>query len=385
MIPHGLDPPKVLLTGSHRMLFLCDGDFLILRHSPKNPLDLTLQKTHDLFKQTRSVQFLAKPSFWRRRTLDFLVVVCPKSDVFAGGSHLFLWKGYLVKKVIVLSIIALMGTTLSYADPIDPFNPAFTQLGDLTTTGTNTVYTINTSGTPTLSLPNGTTISGEIYADTPGHDLAVFDFASIYVGATTTISATGDLPLVLLSRSNVEIDGVINVSGGSSGNGSDNPGPSGPGGDNFLGVGSSFLLSSGGSGFGGAGGASGIGVYRIDPFTGQPITVPPLPGGPTYGNLQVSLQGGSTTFTPGFSSGGGGGGAIEIGAVGSFDLGPPNSLGHGEVLANGGSGVFGVGGAGGSGGGIFIHASTVNGHGAGLLSAVGGSGAIRNRTGSRRV
>ena len=132
-----------------------------------------------------------------------------------------------------------------------------------------------------------------------------------------------------------------------------------------------------GYGFGGSGGNGGYGysvpgmppVFHIVPFGGGQ-------GGSSYGDLAVSLQGGSgggnNSTTAGIGYGGGGGGAIEIGAIGGISVG-------GSILANGSSSLGGVGsgggiGGGGSGGGIFLHGDSVTLASSGTLSAEGGNG-----------
>ena len=134
--------------------------------------------------------------------------------------------------------------------------------------------------------------------------VAVFDFDNINIGPGVTLNAVGTLPVAFLSRGNIFVSGMINVSGGNAmadslgggmggaGGGGGGPGgtfrssPSrgvGPGGDGVAVPGG---LDGGGGGFGGNGspGDSGLGGF----------------GGMAYGNLATMLQGGS---------GGGGGGS----------------------------------------------------------------------------
>ena len=206
------------------------------------------------------------------------------------------------------SLAVLLGAVRwAAAGPLDPNAFALSGTGAFPTLpGT---YTINTSGIPTISRPGGTTMSGEIYSDAPGHELAVFDFSSIAIGSSETFDASGTLPLVLLSRGDASIAGTVNVSasgavGGPGGGGGATPGP---------GAGNYIFAGGSGGGFGGAGGASG--AYIAEGFgPGNPpsTTFPSLAGGHAYGDLTVSLQGGSA----GGTGAGAGGGAIEIGAVG---------------------------------------------------------------------
>jgi hypothetical protein len=258
------------------------------------------------------------------------------------------------------SLAVLLGAVRwAEAGPLDPNAFALSGTGAFPTlAGT---YTINTSGIPTISRPGGTTISGQIYSDAPGHELAVFDFNAITIGSSETFNASGTLPLVLLSRGDASIAGTVNVSASGVVGG---PGGGG-GGGTTLGPGAGSYLFAGGSGggFGGAGGASGAFIFLTGagpPGTPLPPPVPSLPGGHAYGDLTVSLQGGSA----GGTGAGAGGGAIEIGAVGAL------TLNGGSILANGASEQIILGG--GSGGGIFLHGATVSLDGS--LAANGGNG-----------
>jgi hypothetical protein len=228
-------------------------------------------------------------------------------------------------------------------------------------------YTINTSGDPTLTAPDGTVITGVVYGQ-----IAVFTFDAIAIGSGMTVTANGDRPLALLSYSDVTIDdtGFINVNGQNAtgtvaGAGGPGGGGGGNGGTNLQGAkpgrGPGGGGISGGGGFGGRGGG--------------------FNGGASYGNLDSLLEGGSgggggsggPAGTAG-GGGGGGGGTIEIGALGDVII-----AGH-SILAMGGSGGAGTGGrasggaggGGGSGGGIFLHGDSV--WLQSLLSAPGGTG-----------
>ncbi len=252
---------------------------------------------------------------------------------------------------------------------------AFTSLGTLSTTNGNS-YTINTD---TLSLSGpGTSFTG-----VSSGGIAVFDFDSVTIAAGSTITATGSIPLAILSQSSITIDGTVDGSGQDAVFQSSPPttpgGPGGYGGGHWAsstqqpgqgpgGGGASpsgttgSYYGGGGGGFGGAGGGGGDSGGA---------------GGSTYGDLLTQLVGGSGGAT-GIAlnsggtygtSGGGGGGAMELVAVNSLviDAG-------GVVQADGGSGngaAYGGSGAG-SGGGIILQASTVTNDG--TVSAVGGNG-----------
>ena len=261
------------------------------------------------------------------------------------------------------SLAVLIGAVQqAEAGPLDPNAFALSGTGAFPTLPGQ--YLINTSGTPTIYGPVGN-ISGQIY-----NGLAVFDFSSLAIGSGQTFDATGALPLVLLSRGDASIAGTLNVSGsfgvgGPGGGGGSNPGP---------GAGSYIFEGGSGGGFGGVGGASGVYTFT-PPLSGQPTPpIPSLPGGPSYGNLTASLQGGSAggggggiSGGPGTAivgGGGAGGGAIEIGAVEAL------TVNGGTILANGQSEQVISGG--GSGGGIFLHGESVI--VTGSVSADGGDG-----------
>jgi hypothetical protein len=258
--------------------------------------------------------------------------------------------------ISVLAVGLLLGAAgRAQAGALNPLD--FASLGAFPTASGQ--YTINTSGTPTLTEPNGTTLTGVV-----SNGIAVFDFDSIGSIGQSFV-ATGSLPLALLSRTDALIVGPIDVSGqafGTPGPGGGNGGPMPGGGPGAGGPGQVVpgigVTGGGGGGFIGPGGA-GASVNGV----------PGGPGGAPYGDLVRQLQGGSGGGGGVGISGGGGGGAIEIGAVGTlFQLG--------NISANGGSGVsssgVGFGGGGGSGGGIFLHADSVVLDS--TLSAAGGNG-----------
>jgi len=271
------------------------------------------------------------------------------------------------------------------AGALDP--RAFAPVGPFpTAAGT---YTFDTRGTATtLNGPNGVLLTGVVY-----NGIAVFDFSTItvnsnqvFVGAEAPLNGggPGGLPLALLSRGDINVNGTIDVSagfafggpGGFSGGLSSGSGP-GAGADGSIAdnTGTGTWIISGGGGFGGRGGNGGFFSF----FRGNPTGVVPFggaPGGGSYGNLAISLQGGSSGGTVlnarvGPSPGGGGGGAIEVGAVGGIIV-------SGSILANGGSA-----GSGGSGGGIFLHGDSVA--LSGVLSAQGGGNIYPDSGGGGRV
>ena len=109
--------------------------------------------------------------------------------------------------MVLLALLVLGSTGWASAGPLNPLD--FASLGAFPTAmGT---YTINTSGTPTLTEPDGTTLTGVI-----SNGIAVFDFDSINVLGpipSRIFTATGSLPLALLSRTDATIAGLIDVSG----------------------------------------------------------------------------------------------------------------------------------------------------------------------------
>ncbi len=290
---------------------------------------------------------------------------------------------------LVIACVLGAGLSLGVARQVQagPLNPLdFASLGAFPTATSS--YTINTSDTPTLTVydasPNGPVVSGTL-TGVVYNGIAVFDFDSINVAASTypIITATGSLPLALLSRTDATIAGWIDGSGQGNYVPSGGPGPGiipgGPGG--APGVGPAPFAAGGGPGGGGAGtflpfpggggAASGGGGGGFGGPGGAGAGGFPAPvggaGGTPYGNLAQQLQGGSAGGSS-FGVSGGGGGAIEIGAVGSLTM-------SGRISVNGGTpyqyGATG-GGGGGSGGGIFLHADSVL--LTGSLSAAGGDG-----------
>jgi len=269
------------------------------------------------------------------------------------------------------------GAVPAGAGALDP--TAFAPVGPFpTAAGT---YTFDTSNL-TLNGPSGA-LTGVDY-----NGIAVFDFTTITVNSGQVFLGMGTLPLALLSRSDISVNGTIDVSGSQGVYGFGSPNgymsvPGGPGGfgssagpgagangiysENIT-TGFNYAISPGGGGFGGRGGNGGFRALTPE----GPILIPSGGGGGggSYGNLAISLQGGSgggSLPTVRFSSsGGGGGGAIEVGAVGAITV-------SGNILANGGNGGGGNGG-GGSGGGIFLHGDSVA--LSGVLSAQGGGGYV---------
>ena len=271
----------------------------------------------------------------------------------------------VASRPVVVAVLAV-GLWLGAAGRVqaDPLNPLdFPSLGAFPTAPGD--YTINTGGTPTLTGPGGTTLTGVV-----SRGIAVFDFDAINVTSGQTFFGTGSFPLALLSRTNATFAGTIDGSGSGS--------PWRPWRRRrwlrpwrwwpwrkpvlivmppIIAI--SFTSGGGGGGFGGSGGSGGVG----GPFDRPPGGL----GGAPYGDLARQLQGGSGGGDSSDGPGAGGGGAIEIGAVGPLTI-------SGSILARGGGSLFSgnFGGGGGSGGGILLHANSVL--LTGSLSAAGGDG-----------
>ncbi len=241
----------------------------------------------------------------------------------------------------------------------------------------------------------------------------IFNYTSVSIpdGVTVTYAKNAaNTPVVILASEDITIDGVINISGGVSGDTTDAdtsddalPGPGGPGGfdggrGGYIGSGTNndgahgqgpggggpgtrensntqFPTScgGGGGGFGFAGGSSLTIAFCRD--TGGA-------GGATYGSeTLLPLIGGSggaggagnSTISTFGSAGGGGGGALLLASSETITI-------NGAIVSNGGNagsatipsntGRCAGGGGGGSGGAIRIIATTISGSGA--VTAFGG-------------
>jgi hypothetical protein len=270
----------------------------------------------------------------------------------------------ILRKYVILTIVPAVLLSWGPEAGAGPLSPSdFDLSGSGTFPTAPGSYTIDTSGTPTISGPGGTTITGSVSTDAAGHSIAVFDFNSIAIGAGETFTASGSLPLALLSRGDATIGGLIDGSGRGIFGGAGGPGGGagasgvpqggGPGGGSYV------PNAGGGGGFGGKGGDGG--VYH---FAQGGQTNPSNTGGHAYGDLAQLLQGGSGGG--GFTAAGGGG-AIEIGALGSLTL-------SGIIRADGGSAAVTHVGGGGSGGGVFLYGDSVKLLAGALISARGGDG-----------
>ena len=184
---------------------------------------------------------------------------------------------------VAMSVLAI-GLLFGAAGPAQaggPLNPLdFASLGAFPTAPG--FYTINTSGTPTMTFQGGTTLTGVVY-----DGIAEFDFNSINIQRPSpppfqVFTVTGSLPLALLSRTDATIAGSINLSaygfntsGSGGGNGATYPfnpgiGPGGGGAGHSV-----FNLGGSGGGGGGFGGPGGTGASLG--------SLPGGPGGMPYG------------------------------------------------------------------------------------------------------
>ncbi|MBV8126246.1 MAG: hypothetical protein JO114_01115 [Planctomycetaceae bacterium] len=202
--------------------------------------------------------------------------------------------------------LLLVAAVPAAAGPLDP--TAFAPVGSLpTAAGTyyfnTSTLTLNAPGPfGPLGPPGPTLLTGVDY-----NGIAVFDFSSITVNSDQMFVGTGTLPLALLSRSDINVNGTIDASappppglslpssGGPGGFGSGvgiNSGPgAGQGGAEIPATGA--FSSAGGGGFGGSGGNGGRVALAPAPTYLQVIPFGGGRGGSSYGDLAVSLQGGS--------------------------------------------------------------------------------------------
>ncbi len=244
---------------------------------------------------------------------------------------------------------------------------------------------------------NNLTINGNaggvVHNQVGGPDIAVFAFdgGGTFFGG---LQVTGNRPLALLYQGDFNFRGFVDVMGrsgfdgvvagqdhggaGSGVAGGHRGGRGGPFQENIAvdtgrpfgdggGPGGGTRGASDGSGSGSRPGAGG--AYGSD--GGTPFGN--APGGTTYGDITLVLEGGSGGggggghCCGGFGRGGGGG-AIEIGALHHLDMSGS------AILAMGGNGGDGErNGGGGSGGGILLHAFDLTLDSTTLLLAIGGT------------
>jgi hypothetical protein len=198
---------------------------------------------------------------------------------------------------------------------------------------------------------------------TNGSPAALYVFDQLTVAQSAALRFTGTLPIVVVARTSVNIQGQILVNGTALGG----PGPGG-----FAGVNPGPGIGGNGASAAYADSASGGGSYCGGGGSGATGASPAAPGGPTYGDPELTtLVGGSaggSLVSGGGNTGGPGGGAIEIVAGQSITIGALAA-----IHAGGGGGCgYDYAGGGGAGGSILLTAPLVTVDG--VLAANGGGG-----------
>jgi|HubBroStandDraft_2_1064218.scaffolds.fasta_scaffold97534_1 hypothetical protein len=203
----------------------------------------------------------------------------------------------------------------------------------------------------------------EVVQQEDGSKVNLVVVKSLTVDAAGAISATGTVPLVIVSLSNVDIAGSID---GSSSELNIGPGGALPSDTNTAGGGlgggpaasASSIIGGGGGSYCGNGGAGG-GTSTTSSLYGTTIGIRPLVGGSGGGG--------------GVVGGGAGGGAIQISADGTFTLESTGFISvGGQGGPEGGIAQDQNAGGGGSGGSILLEAETMTIYG--TLAANGGGG-----------
>jgi hypothetical protein len=219
----------------------------------------------------------------------------------------------------------------------------------------------------------GARFSGTNVTMDGGGEACLFVLGSLDVTAAGVLGAFGTRPLIIVSRGNVNIAGLVSVdsarsladgSGPIVGAGS---GTGGSAGGNGTGTVTGRSSGGGGAGFGGAGASGGSAAGGSTAGAGGGA------GSPTLLPLRGGAAGG-TGAGPTASAGGAGGGAIQITSLARLSF--SGYLGAGGAGGAGGDGVFlsaAAGGGGGSGGGILLEAMDLILTG-GLVNIAGGGG-----------
>jgi hypothetical protein len=307
---------------------------------------------------------------------------------------------YVSLGILALGFAARSGMAL--AEPLNPLD--FPTLGSVTLT--SGAYTIDTGATPP-TLIGPVTLSGTV----SGSGVAVFRFDDLNVnpGAIITVTGgTGTRPVALLASGSLTLAGAINTNGdpssggtfgGVGGAGSGGVGGPGGSGGGFQGSGQNGGVGGGvgaggggggggpvggdggggggGGGFGGIGGAGGSGGNFGGSGGVGGVAIGVQPNFLLWGGSGGGGAGGVGGGGPGGGGGGGGGGAVELGALGTLDLGGST------VNANGGNSAGSRDGGGGSGGAVLVHGAvvslncTINANGGVPLFKGGGGGGGR--------
>ena len=263
-----------------------------------------------------------------------------------------------------IAALALAAAATASAAPLDPL--AYASLGALSLGAGN--YTLDTGGALPRLLDASATVLFvgvlQVQADAFNPWVAVFDFDSVTIAAGAVITASGNNPVALLSRSGLNFAGTLDAAGRNGGNQNAGLGGRGGPGGGAGGTGGGGEAAPGGGPGGGAGGYPGLGngswgeggAYGGLGSNWNPARTSALP----YGDPRLVLQGGSGGGASGANlfgaGGGGGGGGVEFGALDFiFFSGGSKLLVHGGL---GGDGLA-VNAGGGSGGGALVHAPLV--------------------------
>jgi len=224
-----------------------------------------------------------------------------------------------------------------------------------------------------IDIPVPTTVVG---------DVRVMWLRRFRLGNGSTLRAVGDPPLVLVSYSEVLVDGTIDVGSHVLGNdkvgaGSDPPVCSASratGGTTCEHGGS----GGGGGGFGGAGGAGGVGGLTHDCGVGVSSGIAGGAGGAV--TADATFRGGcdggdgADGNNPDGGSAGDGGGAIQVIARDALVIRATGKVLAGGAGGTGANGGRAGGGGGGSGGLIGLAGTTVRVDAGGVIAANGGGG-----------
>ena len=259
-------------------------------------------------------------------------------------------------------------------DPPEPLNPLVLDMPG--------VYEYDTGNGGVLTDPNGDPV---MHDNSRPNNLRLVWASSVTIASGTTLRVFGNRPMVLASKSNLDVQGNIDASSywdngeGDFSIGADaEPEPSAC---NTAGNGETCEhggAGGGGGGFGGNGGNGGEGSNNRDCAGGQNVSSVGGLGGDMLAAPNTNLHGGCFGGDGGdrdsetFGVGGPGGGAFHLTAGEMLTI-------AGRVHANGAggrgsSGDRAAGGGGGSGGMIGLEASTLTLQSTAVLSANGGGG-----------
>jgi hypothetical protein len=275
----------------------------------------------------------------------------------------------MVSARAICLVAGLGGVVLAGCGRIDfvpPFGPAFapTHLlapvdpgGEVLSLGD---ATIDTTALTIDGAPPPASAAFVVAPQADGTEVAVLVVGGLEVEAGATVRAIGARPLVVVSRGEIVLDGVLDV--GAHGV---TPGPGGAPPGMGAGAGASAVHivdvcdpGGGGGGFGGAGAAGG---------RTQCDATPAPRGGVASGDVSLALLvggAGGGRGAPGVCAagarGGAGGGAVQLTSFTAI-------RGAGQILAGGGGGRGGIacpgdgggGGGGGAGGAIYLEAPVV--------------------------